>query len=137
MSRLLLPYPRIYLRLFKAFAICLAITSLLLFFPSLVYLFKLYLCITSFICMAVGRTDLYSFRTSLLISLNLLIFISFSMYLRYLVICACHHTLITPEFSEFWMTHGTGWKPTMSCSLKHLTYPSGRVSSKELSLFFI
>ena len=121
MSRLLLPYPRIYLRLFKAFAICLAITSLLLFFPSFVYLFRPYFHTTSFICIAVGRTDLYSFRTNFLISLNLLIFISFSMYLRYLVICAFQHTFVIPPCRELWVTHRTRWEPTMSSSSKDST----------------
>jgi len=130
MSRSLLPYPRIYLRLFKAFAICLDITSLLLFFPSLVYLFRPYLYITAFICLAVGRTDLYSFRTNLLISLNLLTFIFLTVYLRYLVICAFQHTFVFPPFREFWVTHRTRWEPTMSRSSKDSTYIVVRISGK-------
>ena len=128
MSRSLLPYPRIYLRLFKAFAICLDITSLLLFLPSAVNLLRPCACIISFICSAVGRLALYLLRTNFCISWTLLIF---TMALRYLVICAFHHTLIISELREFRMSNGTGWKPTMSSSLKDSTYIIVRVSSKQ------
>ena len=129
------PIPDIYLRLFKAFAIAFDITSLLLIFPSAVYLFSLYLWIISFICLAVGRTALYSLRTNFLISSYLLTFMHtirgiISMTYRYLVICAFHHTLIISEVREFWMSNRTGWIPTMSCSFKHPTYILLRVSSK-------
>ena len=128
MSRSLLPYPRIYLRLFKAFAICLDITSLLLFLPSAVNLLRPCAWIISFICSAVGRLALYLLRTNFCISWTLLIF---TMALRYLVICAFHHTLIFSELREFRMSNGTGWKPTMSSSLKDSTYIIVRVSSKQ------
>ena len=128
MSRSLLPYPRIYLRLFKAFAIFLVITSLLLFLPSAVNLLRPYAWIISFICSAVGRLALYLLRTNFCISCSLLIF---TMALRYLVICAFQHTLIISELREFRMSNGTGWKPTMSSSLKDSTYIIVRVSSKQ------
>ena len=122
----------IHLRLFKAFAIAFDITSRLLFLPSDVYLLRPYLCIISFICIAVGRLDLYSLRTNLLISAILLIF---TMCHRYLVICAFEYTLIFSPMRKFRVTHGTRWEPTMSSSSKDSTYIFSSVSSKNSSLF--
>jgi len=127
MSYYYYPIPDIYLRLFKAFAIAFDITSLFLFVPSVLCNCRSYLFITLSIRSAVGRTDLYSLRTNFCISLILLIF---TMALRYLVVCAFHHTLVVSESRELRVSHRTGWKPAMSCSFEYFTYISVRVISK-------
>jgi hypothetical protein len=57
-----------------------------------------------------------------------------TMALRYLVVCAFHHTLIISKMRIFRMSYRTGWKPTMSGSSKYFTYKLLRVISKFYTL---
>ena len=94
MSYYYYPIPDIYLSLFKAFAIALPITSLFLLVPSDLCNCKSCSFITCSIWSAVGRLDLYFLRTNFCITLSLL---TFTVTLRYLVVCAFHHTLVVTK----------------------------------------
>ena len=118
MSSLLLSYHHQRLREATALLKALAITSLVLLRPSLPYRFRPYFFITALICIAVGRTDLNSFRTNrLMISMRL----TCTYRLRYLSIQTLCYGLIFTPLRELRMTNGPRWEPAVTFGSEYLT----------------